>query len=170
MQRSVLQCNAALWCPFSFSMNGFYDSISWVNRDERGLRVWNRQRTHKDHPRTLYRFAVNTKKRFYLKLSHLPSQHRLFKSDIQGKENTHTHTHMNESGCEIHVFSSQQLLRCKAANKLLLYSSLISSLHILVKQPSYYLIISLYFLENVGKTNKFKVESSHLTHREQFCF
>lgn len=24
--------------PFSFSMNGFYDSISWVNRDERGPR------------------------------------------------------------------------------------------------------------------------------------
>lgn len=119
-------------------------------------------------PENALSFRCQHKKTLLLKIVP-PTLDRLFKSDIQAKK-THTRTHMNESGCEIHVFSSQQLLHCKAANKVLLYSSLISSLHILVKQPSYYLIIGLYFLENVGKTNKFKVESSNLTHTEQFCF
>lgn len=35
-QKSVLQFNAALWCPFSFSMSSFYDFIASVNWIEGG--------------------------------------------------------------------------------------------------------------------------------------
>ncbi|KAF3696765.1 hypothetical protein EXN66_Car012443 [Channa argus] len=40
-------------------MNGFYDSISWVNRDESRLRGRNRLRTYQDHQKHSAFFTVN---------------------------------------------------------------------------------------------------------------